>query len=343
MDPGPRIKQMPEQVPGWLGRLDDPWGITWRVANLVKRFSAEKAAKLSLGLVRGVEYSRPVFVIGVPRSGTTMLFQLLKASDDLAGLTREAHDLWRLFHHPRYGGWRSDVVGPNEVRFGEKRLVDAYFYAHFGARRFVEKTPENALRIPYILDLYPDAHFLVIKRDPCDVVNSLVNGWRHPKGRYRAYYVPTNLSIPGYDHPRRWCFSLVEGWRDFTSSPIPEIVLHQWRSVTEAIASGREIVPRAQWTEVHFEHLLATPDDTLDRICERVGIARTQALRARLAGLLAEPVNALSAPRANKWRFENRAEIESLLPRLAETARLAGYRVDPLTGEFEIHPCEPSS
>lgn len=327
------FKVMPDQMPGWLSRLDDPWGVTWRVKNLRKRFSLATTAKLGYALARGIRYSRPVFVLGAPRSGTTMLFQLLKASDELAGLPGEGHDLWRLFHHPRRRGWRSDEVGAGEVRPGERRFVNAYFYAHIGTQRLVEKTPENCLRIPYLLDLFPDAVFLIIKRDPCDVVNSLINGWRHPQGLYRSYYVPHELRIPGYDHRHRWCFALIDGWRNYAASPVPEIAFAQWRGCSDAVAAGRDLVPPRQWFEIHFEHLISAPDDTLRLVCERLGLSHTSALQNRLAALLAEPVNALSAPRMHKWRYDNEAEIRPLLPRIAAAASAAGYSIDQATGD----------
>ncbi|GEM_PF-331615 len=339
MSSEPRIKEMPDQMPGWLKRIDDPWGISWRVINMIKRFDAKRTARLIGAMIRGVDYHRPIFIIGVPRSGTTMLWHLLRASDQLASLPREGHDLWRTFHHPRYSGWHGDSVGAGQVRPLERRYVKAYFYAHFGARRFVEKTPENALRIPYLRDLFPDAIFLVIKRSPPDVINSLITGWRHPQGRYRAYYIPVTLEIPGYDHHKRWCFSLIDGWREYIKSPIPEIAYAQWEAYTRAFEAGRKLVPADQWHELHFEHLLDQPAVMLDQICAWTGITPTDTMRAKLDHLIAEPINALSVPATGsqaKWQRDNFADITPLLPRIANRAPALGYHVDPQTGSIDI-------
>lgn len=321
-------------MPGMLRRLDDPWGITWRLKNVIKRFDWRRTRRLAAALIRGVHYERPVFILGVPRSGTSMLFQLLRASDELASLPREGHDLWRMFHHPRYHGWRADALGT--VRWGERRYVMAYFYSFFAARRFVEKTPENTLRVPYLRDLFPDAIFVLIKRNPCDVINSLINGWRHKEGRYRAYFVPARLRIPGYEHRHRWCFTLIEGWRDYISSPIPEIALAQWEAYVKAIARSRATVPASTWAEVYMEDLLTGPDEMLDRICEKIDIRKTPELTAKMTELVSLPVNALSTPGKDKWRRENEAEIIALLPRIAERAPSLGYVVDPVTGDCTI-------
>jgi hypothetical protein len=331
------MAQMPEQMPGLLAKLDDPWGINWRLANAVKRFSLSRSIRFVHGFVAGVRYERPVFIVGVPRSGTTMMFHLLRESGELGALPREGHNMWRAYHHPRYSGWRSDRVERGRVRFGERRFVNAYLYSHFvTSRRFVEKTPENSLRIPYLLDLFPDALFVVVKRNPCEVINSIITGWRHPQGRFRSYYVPENLRIPAYPHKRRWCFCLIDGWRDYVASPIHHIAFAQWEQCTKAILAGRSLVPAACWTEVHLEHILASPNESLLHLCTSLEIQNRPSLRKKLSDLLADPVNALSAPQADKWRRTNEREIAELLPKIAPLARETGYLIDPATGKCDI-------
>jgi hypothetical protein len=327
-----------QQVPRVLRRFDDSSGITWRISNAIRRISLRRATRFMACYLCPPHYERPVFVLGAPRSGTTMLFHLLRESSALGALPHEGHDLWRMFHHPRLQGWRSDAVRRGEVRRGERRYVNAYLGSHFTAKRFVEKTPENCLRIPYLLELFPDACFVVIRRNPCDVINSLINGWRHPEGRFRSYYVPENLRIPDYPHRHRWCFALIEGWRDHVASSVPQIAFAQWEHCTRAIHQGRNLVPGSRWTEVYFEHLLARPDQVASHIYEAIQIPDEELLRRKLAALLAQPVNALSPPGEDKWRHENESEIGALLPQIAMNAVGAGYRIDAVTGRCEIGP-----
>jgi hypothetical protein len=330
------IREAQEQMPGRLARLDDPWGIGWRVSNLVRRASLRRGARFAGAFARGVRYQRPVFVIGAPRSGTSTLFELLKASSSLEGLPFEGHDVWRAFHHPRWSGWDSDAVGAGEVRFGERRFVNAYFHSHLGPCRLVEKTPENSLRIPYLLDLFPDATFAVIRRDPCEVISSLIDGWRHPAGRYRSYYVPRDLSIPGHPHRRLWCFALIEGWRDLAAAPVPEIAFAQWEQTTGAIERSRSLVSPARWIDVYLGDLLDRPEQALASICRGVEITPERRLDKELAELLSRPANALSPPGPDKWKRRNGREVSELLPRIAAVAPDRGYHVDPETGS-----CEP--
>ena len=78
-----------EQVPAALRRLDDPWGITWRLTNAVRRFSFAWTLRFLRAWVAQTRHLRPVFLVGVPRSGTSLLFYLLRESSELGSLPGE--------------------------------------------------------------------------------------------------------------------------------------------------------------------------------------------------------------------------------------------------------------
>ena len=273
---------MSEQLPAWARPFDDRWGIIWRVLSWLRRLSVRRTARFAWAFARPTSHERPVFIVGAARSATTTLFRILRESPELGALPGEGHDLWRAFHHPRYGGWQSDRIDAGEVRSFESRFASAYLSCYFDEKRFVEKTPENALRVPYLLDLFPDAHFVAVWRNPCDVINSLIKGWRHPRGRFRSYFVPEDLSIPGYEAQRQWCFALIDGWRDLKSSPIPEIAFAQWRSAAEALVSARTLASDGSWTDIYLEDWLAAPEAELERLLARIGVANHPALGAAL-------------------------------------------------------------
>lgn len=327
--------EMPDPMPGSLRWLDDPWGIGWRTMNALRRLSARRAARFAAGYLRDVRHRRPVFVIGAPRSGTTTVFQLLRGSPELGSLPGEGHDIWRALHHPRYAGWRSDVLRAEDVRRGEERYVHARFHVYVDRDRFVEKTPENSLRIPYLLELFPDAFFVAVRRSPCDVISSLINGWHQPAGRYRSYFVPQDLHIPDYPHRRRWCFALIEGWREFASSPIPEIAFAQWDQCTHAIEEGRSLVPAGRWVDLCLEEMLERGYDALRGLWPALGLEEPPGLERRFGELAADPPNSLTRPGRDKWRRDNAVVVEPLLPRIAEAAAGRGYAVDPSTGEVQ--------
>jgi hypothetical protein len=119
----------------------------------------------------------PVFVIGCGRSGTTLLGELL-------GLHPGA---WYLYE-PRQR-WaavcRATDVALAFSRRGGHAFMDASFATPSARVRFsrvmsppsgqmlVEKSPANALRIPFLDALAPDARFIHIVRDGDEVVRSI--------------------------------------------------------------------------------------------------------------------------------------------------------------------------
>ena len=321
-----------EQMPGVLRRFDDPYGITWRVANAVRRVDLARTVRFLRAWLSPTVHRAPILIVGMPRSGTQFLFHVLRESPALGGMPREGHDVWRTYHHPRRSGWRSDHVGPGQVSRAERRFVNAWFTSFAGDRRLIEKTADNVVRIPYLLELFPDATFVVMKRNPCDALNSYINMWRQPQGRFRSYFVPVDLGIPGYPHRRRWCSTLIEGWRDLVTAPVPEIAFAQWLQYVDGIENARRSVPAAQWIECYFEDLLARPEATLADLCRRLDLVVDPLVSAKLQELVRHPVNAMTPPGDEKWRSDNVDEVRALLPRIALHAPRLGYTVDPLTG-----------
>lgn len=315
-----------KQVPEAARRFDDPWGITWRAINAARRFSLKRTFRFQTARFRTIHHERPVFIIGPPRSGTTTLFHLLSHHPSLGSLWREGHDLWRRYHHPRRNGWKSDRIGAGEVHPAERSFVSRYLYAHFDAPRFVEKTPENCLRIPYLLELFPDARFVFIWRDPRPTISSLINGWRHPEGRFRSYFVPVRLQIPDYSRPHQWCFSLIDGWRDYTTRSIPEIAAEQWRQSARGMMEGKSLIPAGQWRELWLEEYSADPTAQLAPLLDWLDLSNEPALDEFTRE--GRAVNVMDSEARGDWR-RNEAEVLAVLPRLADEIAGAGY--DPVT------------
>ncbi|MCC6546268.1 sulfotransferase [Candidatus Sumerlaeota bacterium] len=316
-----------KQVPEWLRRLDDPWGITWRVINALRRIDMRKAVRFQAARFQNVTFDRPIFILGAPRSGTTTLFHLLSHHAQLGSLWREGHDLWRKHHHPRRNGWTSDKVGAGAINDAERSFVRRYLRAHFPETRFVEKTPENCLRIPYLLELFPDAMFVIIRRDPRAVVSSLINGWRHPEGRFRSYFVPETLEMPGHTRPHQWSFTLVENWRDYKTRTIPEIAAEQWRQSVIALHEGRGLVPAGRWREISLEDYSADTIAIIEPLLQWLDLpSDSEMTRFMTEG---RAVNVLEG---GDWR-RNEAEVMAALRPFVREIEISGY--DPRALGFE--------
>lgn len=126
----------------------------------------------------------PIFIIGVPRSGTTLLRVLLDSHPNIAcgpeapWLARGAKSikqLYRFMAEDTFGFIKNFDVPPEELQITFANFIDEIFLLYAktkGKTRWAEKTPDHALEIPFISKLFPEAKFIHIVRDVRDVVCS---------------------------------------------------------------------------------------------------------------------------------------------------------------------------
>lgn len=119
------------------------------------------------------ELREPVFVVGVPRSGTTWVQNMLQAHPTLAGPRVETSLFVSL-----EALWGNEAVaaaiGRDALAGAIRRFVSALFAAYAPPRRLVEKTPLHGEHVALIAAVFPDAAFLSVHRDGRDVVRSLL-------------------------------------------------------------------------------------------------------------------------------------------------------------------------
>lgn len=124
---------------------------------------------------------RPIFVIGSPRSGTTLLRMILDSHPRIS-CGEETHFLRGL--EPITGrDWRmlAPYGFPREYWLERIRGLYTGFQADYLARRgkarWAEKDPTYTLLLPFIGELFPDALYLHLVRDGHDVVASYRDRW----------------------------------------------------------------------------------------------------------------------------------------------------------------------
>ena len=271
----------------------------------------------------------PVFILGSPRSGTTMLFNLLDRSPRLISLGKGSHFLWDMFHTIEGSGWSSHAVGANDITDRERKVLYWLIRRLCADDRYLDKFPRNCLRAEYLHALFPDASFVYIWRDGRAVASSLMTGWR-TEGKFgQGTVFPDPLSIEGYEG-REWRFLVPPGWEGYTSErSLAEVCAFQWIGANEAVLAAKERIGTDRWVDVRYEDLLESPVEVTRSIFEGIGCDVDDEV-IRWAAELDTHVSrtAVSTPSRDKWRKEHPEEIESILPMIEPMMRRLGYEID---------------
>jgi hypothetical protein len=271
----------------------------------------------------------PVFIVSAPRSGSTALFGLLASRAGFHTIGGESHGVLRAFPTLRAedADLTSGRLGRIHVDADVRRLLPACFlcllrdhrgkpYLDMAAEqrparvRFLEKTPRNALNIPFLLEVFPEARFIFLYRDPRENIASIIEAWRHglESGRFVTF-----RDLPGWDRPA-WCFLLPPGWREMTGKSLAEIAAFQWRASNDTIIDDLTRLPQARRMAVAYRELVADPRRTVKKLCRFAGISDDVAPDRQLP--LSRTV--LTPPHPEKWR-RHAAEIARLMPSIAAT------------------------
>lgn len=207
----------------------------------------------------------PIFIVGSPRSGTTLLRLMLNRHSNIA-IPEETWffpDLQKLKYKLLNNGdnWRERVAGLvfKRTRFGFPDLsmddilgqlalcdiedwpgvvavVNKWFTRMEGKQRWGDKTPGYVCHLPLMKALYPDANIIHIIRDGRDVVPSILKYWL--VGPQTDSFIETTYY---------WKWHVSKGLKD---GP------HYFGS---------------QYMEVKYEILVSEPESTLKRICDFIG------------------------------------------------------------------------
>lgn len=138
---------------------------------------------------------RLVFLIGAPRSGTTLLARMMGAHSQIYQRA-EPHLITPIAHLGYFAGVQKAPYDPFNVQMaakgfvadlprGEEDYLDALraytdvMYGRMlatqpGKRFFLDKTPPNALVLPFLNRLYPGARYVVLTRHPLAIFTSWV-------------------------------------------------------------------------------------------------------------------------------------------------------------------------
>jgi hypothetical protein len=286
--------------------------------------------------MRHARLDRPTFIVGAARSGTTMMGEILSAHPDVA-----------YWIEPKYVWRYGRPAARNDVRTREEatRHVRAYIRARFAnflriaaKRWFLEKTPSNCFRLPFIHEIFPDARFVHVLRDGRDVAISARKKWMSPPERSALWRRATSFEIPLRDAP----FYAADFLRDVVGRQVKpqkayiwgpqfpgirevrrvhsvlETCAWQWRTSVEAAFQGFAEIPGSQVHTFHYEEFVRDPEAGLRAIVGFLDVEPD-------AGWFDAAVQMVDGLPAGRWREAPSGELELIEPILRPTLRRLGY------------------
>jgi tetratricopeptide (TPR) repeat protein len=116
----------------------------------------------------------PIFILGLPRSGSTLIEQILSSHSQVEGtmelpvipqLVQDLQGRERTDSIPRYPGLLAELAAEDFTRLGEKYLSDTKVYRR-GKPFFIDKMPNNFRHLGLIHLILPNAKIIDARRDP---------------------------------------------------------------------------------------------------------------------------------------------------------------------------------
>ena len=245
----------------------------------------------------------PAFIIGFPRSGTTLVENMLASIPGVVAL-EERPTLAASEEYLNEGGLaRFATASLEEI----ERLRSAYWQTvsaagiDAGGNLFVDKDPLKGLMLPLISRLFPAARIIVMRRDPRDVVLSC----------FRSNFALTPAALEFTDLER-------------TARHYDAVMVTQ-EAFLDALPLARH--------ELRYEALVTDFDVETRRLCDFLDTEWTEDMRdfartARRRGVSTMSATQVSKPLydgSKQWRrYED--QLRPILPILAPWVERFGYR-----------------
>ncbi len=257
------------------------------------------------------EPARVAMLTGFPRSGTTLLEQILESHEDLVSC--EEQDVLSAEIFPNLAPVKShetpvaDVLqqlspdGIAEARERYLRYIQSLLGESVGSRLLLDKNPAMTLMVPVVLRLFPEMKLLVSLRDPRDVIVSCF-----------LRYLPLN--------PVSVCFLTLDRLADRYL-----LDLNAWQRYRALLEGG--------WFEVRYEHLVGDTEKQMKHVLDFLGLAGDASRLDHRSHALKNPVNSptyedvakpIYASAIGRWKHYQQ-QLEPILPRFEAICRDLGY------------------
>ncbi len=203
-----------------------------------------------------------IFVGGVPRSGTTLVQNVLDSHPEIHGLPEffmniPIAGLRGHFHKLIEKGMINDICDRDEVDRRVRAFIEGFLLrdSAVGHRYVSEKTPDNVFVFSPLLELFPEAKFILVLRDPRAVIHSL-----HKvaiEARKRSLWVSPNVKTlrASIDYAKR---GHAAGWSAIDKAPGRVYTLKYEDLVLEPVPTTRAL---CEYLELEWSERMLTPGE----------------------------------------------------------------------------------
>lgn len=266
-------------------------------------------------------YKNPVFIVSTPRSGSNLLFEQLTTLNHVWSIGAESHGVFAEFPHLRYENQLLDSACLTAVH-ADPQTAYLFKLALYTAlinnnkqsllqqmdqnskqNVFLEKTPRNALNIPFLKSIFPHAKFIYLYRKPKQNVASIIEAW---KIGLKTGQFATFQNLPDWDRTD-WCLLLPRGWKDMNGKSIAEIAYFQWQESNREIMKYLSFMPQSTWTSLSYQDLIEHPYESLKNMLEFMSIETK--IKKKKFKKLSHSKTTISAPKKKKWKKHKKAML----------------------------------
>lgn len=250
-----------------------------------------------------LKLDRPVFVVGLPRSGTSVFVRHFARHPHFAHWS-EAPTVWDPHYRARDTDHRWTEAQATDAAI---RRIDnnfAYYTKWKGKARFVNKHPRNSVRVPFLMAGWPDAHIICLQRDPRAVVWSLVC-------RTRAESWRSGYPLGQFARP--------PGWREIDARPdlvekfsLASVAIHE--TMRDDIARS---VPAGQLHSVRYEDFVKDCHGVLKGLWEGCGVE----FKPRAVAEIPETLVNMNAKWSREMKPEDIATMEPIVEAMVNELR----------------------
>jgi tetratricopeptide (TPR) repeat protein len=239
-----RGNEFKHQVYRKANKLFDPERYRKLVDDIIAVFTPQLLAK---GRALGIDSETPIFVVGLVRSGTTLVEQILASHPQVygAGERMDIDQMAITMHESLKTTDRYPSCVP-QLDAGLARSM-AYGYLQKLARnagaasRIVDKMPQNFLHLGFMSMLFPRCHIVHCRRDPMDVCASA-----YLQNFKWMTHAATMDDIAFY---YRHYVRLMEHWQRVMPMPVHEVVYEEMVADQEGISRKLVAACGLDWDE----------------------------------------------------------------------------------------------